>query len=64
MTTEPTTDSERLHLWLDPVLTAAIDAARGKQTRAAFVIGCIAKTCKLKDYKPRSRGRPKSGDKP
>lgn len=62
MTPEPTTDSERLHLWLDPVLAAAMDAARGKQSRPAFASEAIAEKCKLKGYKPRSRGRPKKPD--
>lgn len=62
MAPEPTTDSERLHLWLDPVLTVAIDAARGKQSRPAFALEAIAEKCKLTGYKPRGRGKPKSGD--
>jgi len=60
---EPKTDSERLHLWLDPVLATAMDAARGNQSRPAFAAAAIAEKCKLKGYKPRGRGRPKTGDK-
>ncbi len=62
MTTEPSTDSERLHLWLDPVLAAAVDAHRGKMTRPAFALAAIAKACKLTDYQPRGRGKPRKSD--
>jgi len=63
MAPEPTTDSERLHLWLDPVIRDAMDAQRGAKSRPAFALEAIAEKCKLVNYKPRGRGKPKSGDK-
>jgi hypothetical protein len=59
MAPEPTTDSERLHLWLDPVIRDAIDAHRGTKSRPAFALEAIAEKCGLTGYKPRGRGQPK-----
>ncbi len=56
MAPEPTTDSARCHLWLDPVITAAIDAKRGEKTRPAFILETVAKALKVEGYKPRGRG--------
>ena len=59
MAPEPTTDSERLHLWLDPIIAQAMDAQRGDKSRPAFALEAIAEKCQLKNYKPRGRGQPK-----
>lgn len=59
MAPEPTTDAERLHLWLDPIIAQAMDKKRGDKSRPAFALEAIAKECGLENYKPRGRGQPK-----
>lgn len=59
MAPEKTTDSVRCGIWLDPVILKAIDAARKTDTRGKFILKTVAKALKLKEYTPRTRGKPK-----
>lgn len=60
---DPSTDSIQCKLWLDPEFTANVDEKRKGKTRPAFIIEMAAKGMGMKNYKPRGRGKPKSGDK-
>jgi hypothetical protein len=53
------TDSKSVMVYLDPVVLEALDAGRGDETRAKYLLRMAAKGLKLKNYEPRGRGKPK-----
>ncbi len=65
---KPITDAEQCLIWLDPVMAAAIDKARGvttkkpkgKKTRPRLILELLATGLKLEGYEPRKPGRPKA----
>ncbi len=65
---KPITDAEQCLVWLDPVLAAALDKARGvtpkkpkgTKTRPRLILELVAKGLQLEGYEPRKPGRPAS----
>ncbi len=63
---KPITDAEQCLVWLDPVMAAAIDKARGvtpkkpkgTKTRPRLILELVAQGLQLENYEPRKPGRP------